>query len=63
VTPEDHAARLYQAAGPPKRLIHQRGTTHYRSYTENYETLAREIVGWYDRHLTTNRFVTREKSS
>jgi dipeptidyl aminopeptidase/acylaminoacyl peptidase len=52
VTPEDHAVALYEAAGPPKRLVRQVGTTHYRSYTDNYEALAAELVGWYDRHLT-----------
>lgn len=60
VTPEDHAQRLYDRAGEPKRLILQRGTTHYRSYTENYEFLANEIVDWFDRHLTARRFETWE---
>lgn len=62
VTPEDHALRLYEAAGPPKRLIRQTGTTHYRSYTDNYRVLAGEIVGWYDRYLSTSAIEAREES-
>jgi dipeptidyl aminopeptidase/acylaminoacyl peptidase len=60
VTPEDHALRLYDAAGPPKRLIRQTGTTHYRSYTDNYEVLARELVAWYDHYLTAAPISARE---
>jgi dipeptidyl aminopeptidase/acylaminoacyl peptidase len=60
VTPEDHAFRLYEAAGPPKRLIRQMGTTHYRSYTDNYDVLAREIVAWYDRYLIASPIEARE---
>jgi dipeptidyl aminopeptidase/acylaminoacyl peptidase len=62
VTPEDHADALYDAAGPPKRLIRQTGTTHYRSYTDNYEALAGEIVAWYDRHLTFAPITAREEA-
>ncbi len=51
VTPEDHATALYERAGPPKKLISQRDTSHYRSYTENYSVLMPEIVAWYDRYL------------
>jgi dipeptidyl aminopeptidase/acylaminoacyl peptidase len=61
VTPEAHAQRLYEAAGEPKRLVRQTGTTHYRSYVDNYEVLAAEIVGWYDRHLTASAIQTREE--
>ncbi len=53
VTPEDHAAALYERAGAPKKLIYQTDTTHYRSYTENYSVLLPEIVAWYDRYLKT----------
>ena len=51
VTPDDHATALFERAGSPKRLVRQHGTTHYESYTQNYAVLARELVGWYDRHL------------
>lgn len=51
VTPDDHATALYERAGPPKRLVRQHNTTHYASYTQNFEPLARQIVAWYDRHL------------
>ena len=52
VTPDEQATALYERAGAPKRLLRQHGTTHYESYTENFEILAREIVDWYDEHLT-----------
>jgi len=51
VTPDEHATALFERAGSPKRLVRQHGTTHYESYTQNYELLAREFVAWYDRHL------------
>jgi fermentation-respiration switch protein FrsA (DUF1100 family) len=61
VTPEDHANLLYEAAGPPKRLIRQTGTTHYRSYTDNYEMLSDEIVSWFDRYLADLHNKTSEE--
>lgn len=51
VTPDEHATALFERAGSPKRLVRQHGTTHYESYTQNYELLAREFVDWYDRYL------------
>jgi dipeptidyl aminopeptidase/acylaminoacyl peptidase len=62
VTPDEHALALYERAGSPKRLVRQLGTTHYESYTRNYELLAREIVSWYDQHLTVNPVQTFEDS-
>jgi dipeptidyl aminopeptidase/acylaminoacyl peptidase len=63
VTPADHALRLYAAAVGPKRLVVQRGTTHYASYTDNYDRLAVEIVSWYDRYLGADRFHIIDESS
>ena len=63
VTPEAHADRLFAAAGEPKRLVRQTGTTHYRSYVDNHDVLAREIVAWYDRHLTFDAIQTRGAAS
>jgi uncharacterized protein len=60
VTPADHAFALYDRAGAPKKLIHQRETSHYRSYTDNYTLLMPQIVDWYDRHLKYARIETRE---
>ncbi|HLI29458.1 MAG TPA: alpha/beta fold hydrolase [Chloroflexota bacterium] len=51
VTPEDHALQLYERAGPPKKLIRQMETTHYRAYTDNFAPLLAEIVAWFDEHL------------
>ena len=52
VTPEEHATMLFERAGAPKRLIRQLNTTHYESYTKNFDLLSSEIVRWYDRYLT-----------
>ena len=51
VTPEDHAVALYERAGPPKKLIRQAETGHYRSCKENFSVLMPQIVDWYDRYL------------
>jgi dipeptidyl aminopeptidase/acylaminoacyl peptidase len=59
VTPYDHAVALFERAGPPKKLIHQRETSHYRSYTENYAVLMPQIIEWYDRYLKYGPIETR----
>ena len=51
VTPDEHATALFERAGSPKRLVRQHDTTHYESYTKNFDVLSREIVAWYDEHL------------
>lgn len=51
VTPTDHAMRLYQAAGQPKKLIIQRQTTHYAAYEQYAGVLIPEIVEWFLTHL------------
>jgi dipeptidyl aminopeptidase/acylaminoacyl peptidase len=56
VTPDDQAQALYDRAGEPKRLVRQHGTTHYESYTQNFEPLSREIVDWFDGHLAAEPF-------
>lgn len=60
VTPADHAVALYKRAGAPKKLIHQRDTSHYRSYTDNYHVLMPQIVEWYDRYLKYESIEARE---
>lgn len=62
VTPEDHAIALYQRAGPPKKLIRQTETTHYRSYTENYAAILPQIVAWFDRYLAYTPIESRENT-
>lgn len=54
VTPEDHSIRMYERAGPPKKLVIQRGTTHYRAYQDYGAAVAPMIVEWYDRHLRSD---------
>lgn len=60
VTPEEHALALYERAGPPKKLIRQSETSHYRSYTENYPVLLPQIVDWYDRYLKYSPVASQE---
>jgi hypothetical protein len=60
VTPEDHAVALYERAGPPKKLVRQSETSHYRSYTENYAALLPIIVDGYDRYLKYSPIQSRE---
>jgi dipeptidyl aminopeptidase/acylaminoacyl peptidase len=51
VTPTDHATGLYQRAGPPKRLVMQRNTTHYAAYDRYRETVTPMMVDWLSRGL------------
>ena len=46
VTPTDHAQELYERAGPPKKLIIQRHTTHYAAYRQYGETIIPQMVDW-----------------
>lgn len=50
-TPEDQAMALYARAGAPKRLVTQRGTTHYGAYAKYEHIVSPLIVDWYRRHL------------
>ena len=60
VTPEDHAVKLYEAAGAPKKIIRQSETTHYRSYTQYYPIVMPQIIDWYDRYLAYTPVQSRE---
>jgi uncharacterized protein len=51
VTPTDHARRLFEAAGHPKRLVLQRGTTHYRAYADHRHAVLPMMVRWFERHV------------
>ncbi|CAN5182632.1 hypothetical protein BH18CHL2_BH18CHL2_01400 [soil metagenome] len=46
VTPTDHAVRLFEAAGPPKKLVLQRNTTHYAAYKQNAAQVIPLMVEW-----------------
>ena len=60
VTPDDQAVMLYEAAYEPKKLVRQYGTTHYESYTQNFERLSQEFVDWYREHLVAPTFEVLE---
>jgi pimeloyl-ACP methyl ester carboxylesterase len=51
VTPTDHARRLFEVAGQPKRLVLQRGTTHYRAYADHRHLVLPMMVRWFERHV------------
>ena len=59
-TPEDHAIAMYERAGPPKRLVVQRRTTHYAAYAEYGEIVAPMISDWFVRHLAADNVEVRE---
>jgi len=61
VTPEDHSYRMYERAHAPKKLIVQRGTTHYKAYDQYGDIVTPQIVDWYDRHLGWGPIETREE--
>lgn len=50
-TPEDHSYDLYAAAGSPKRLVVQTGTTHYGAYAQYRDIIAPLIAEWFTTHL------------
>jgi dipeptidyl aminopeptidase/acylaminoacyl peptidase len=60
VTPTDHAFRIYDAAGPPKRLVMQRHTTHYAAYDRYWTTVTPMIVEWFERYLVAADLDVRE---
>jgi hypothetical protein len=51
VTPESHARAIYDAAGGPKRLVVQTGTTHYAAYAQYRDLVNPLIVAWFERYL------------
>ena len=55
VTPTQHAVDLYERAGPPKKLIIQRHTTHYAAYRQYGKTIIPQMVDWFRTHLSTTR--------
>lgn len=62
VTPEDHAYRLYERAGGPKRLIVQTGTSHYAAYEHYRELVNPLIVEWFERHLVAGEVLVHERA-
>jgi dipeptidyl aminopeptidase/acylaminoacyl peptidase len=59
VTPTDHAVRLYEAAGSPKKLIMQRHTTHYAAYDRYWQETTPDIVGWFQTYMGGAHLQTR----
>jgi dipeptidyl aminopeptidase/acylaminoacyl peptidase len=61
VTPEDHATALYEAAGPPKKLIRQTEVKHYEAYGKNYPLLFPQFLEWLNQHLRYAPVSSRER--
>lgn len=51
VTPEEHAIALYERARTIKKLIRQRGVTHYEAYEKNLDVLVEHFVSWFRKYL------------
>lgn len=51
LTPFDHAQMIYDAAVGPKRLLTQRGTTHYAAYRDYGPQVIPQIVAWFRAYL------------
>jgi len=49
VTPTDHANALFEESGTPKRLVMQRGTTHYAAYKQYASEVIPMMVDWLTR--------------
>ena len=49
VTPTDHARALFDAAGTPKKLVLQSGTTHYAAYKQYAGVVIPMMVDWLRR--------------
>lgn len=52
VTPTDHSWALFLAAGPPKRLVLQRDTTHYQAYGDYQGQVIPMMVDWLQTHVS-----------
>jgi uncharacterized protein len=49
VTPTDHANALFARSGTPKKLVMQRGTTHYAAYKQYASEVIPMMVDWLTR--------------
>ena len=49
VTPTDHASALFAKSGTPKKLVMQRGTTHYAAYKQYAGEVIPMMVDWLRR--------------
>jgi dipeptidyl aminopeptidase/acylaminoacyl peptidase len=50
--PPDHSRAMYVAAEEPKRLVRLRNSTHYGAYLERFDTIVRDSIDWFDRHIS-----------
>jgi uncharacterized protein len=53
-TPESHAYALFERAGRPKRLVVQKGTSHYAAYDQYRDQVAPLIAAWFTEYVSTS---------
>jgi hypothetical protein len=54
--------RLFERAGPPKRLVVQRETSHYRAYDDYHAIVTPMIVDWFSRFMASGPITVRENT-
>ncbi len=60
VTPTDHARALFNQSGTPKKLVMQRGTTHYAAYQQYAGEVIPMMVDWLRQLVVKARKPERE---
>ena len=60
VTPTDHASALFNQSGTPKKLVMQRGTTHYAAYQQYAGEVIPMMVDWLRQLVVEDRKPERE---
>jgi hypothetical protein len=60
VTPTDHANALFEQSGTPKKLVMQRGTTHYAAYKQYAGAVIPMMVDWLRQLVVENRKPERD---
>jgi alpha-beta hydrolase superfamily lysophospholipase len=60
VTPTDHANALFERSGTPKKLVMQRGTTHYAAYKQYAGVVIPMMVDWLRQLVVAGRKPQRD---
>jgi hypothetical protein len=60
VTPTDHASALFNESGMPKKLVMQRGTSHYAAYKQYAGEVIPMMVDWLQQLVVEGRTPKRD---
>jgi fermentation-respiration switch protein FrsA (DUF1100 family) len=63
VTPMEQSIDLFENAAPPKKLVVQSNTTHYKAYDTYFEEVSSQMIDWYDRHLRVGGLKTEQSGN